>query len=364
MQIKDIISSLEVLAPLRYAEDFDNVGLITGSPQWEATGVLVCLDALEEVVDEAIESQCNLILTFHPIVFKGLKQFSGGSYVERSVIKAIKNDIAIFAIHTALDNQFKGVNHMIAEKLGLINRRILIPRIREIQKLVTYVPTEQAGQVRNALFDAGAGSIGNYDQCSFNLEGTGTFQGNEDSDPVVGEKGKLHFEPETRISVTFPSHLKGGITNALFKAHPYEEVAYEITTLENEHQHLGMGMIGDLAKPEEETTFLEHVKKVFKTGCIRHSTLRGKPIRKVAVLGGSGSFAINQAKAGGADIFLSADFKYHDFFQAENQFILADIGHYESEQFTKDLLCDYLREKFPNFAVVLSHTNTNPIKYF
>ncbi len=364
MQIKDIISSLEVLAPLRYAEDFDNVGLITGSPQWEATGVLVCLDALEEVVDEAIGSQCNLILTFHPIVFKGLKQFSGGSYVERSVIKAIKNDIAIFAIHTALDNQFKGVNHMIAEKLGLINRRILIPRIREIQKLVTYVPTEQAGQVRNALFEAGAGSIGNYDQCSFNLEGTGTFQGNEDSDPVVGEKGKLHFEPETRISVTFPSHLKGGITNALFKAHPYEEVAYEITTLENEHQHLGMGMIGDLAKPEEETTFLEHVKKVFKTGCIRHSTLRGKPIRKVAVLGGSGSFAINQAKAGGADIFLSADFKYHDFFQAENQFILADIGHYESEQFTKDLLCDYLREKFPNFAVVLSHTNTNPIKYF
>lgn len=364
MQIKDIISSLEELAPLKYAEDFDNVGLITGSPHSEVTGVLVTLDALEEVVVEAIERNCNLILTFHPIIFKGLKKLSGNSYVERSVVKAIKNDIAIFAIHTALDNQFKGVNHMIAEKLGLVNRQILIPRTREIQKLITYVPKDQADSVRLALFEAGAGSIGNYDQCSFNLEGTGTFKGNEDSNPVVGSKGNLHFESETRISVTFPSHLKRKITSALFTAHPYEEVAYEITTLENEHQHLGMGMVGELEDPEEEIDFLNRVKHLFKTGGIRHSALRNQPIRKVAVLGGSGSFAINQAKTAGADIFLSADFKYHDFFQAEKQLILADIGHYESEQFTKDLLCDYLSEKFPNFAVVLSHTNTNPIKYF
>lgn len=364
MLIKDIISSLEELAPLNYAEDFDNVGLLTGSPQWELSGVLVSLDSLEEVVDEAIERDCNLIVSFHPIVFSGLKRFSGSSYVERSLVKAIKNDIAIFSIHTALDNQFKGVNHMIAEQLDLKNQQILIPRTGIIQKLVTYVPRDHAQQVREALFRVGAGNIGNYDHCSFNLNGTGTFKGNDSSNPVVGQKGILQVEEETLISVTYPRHLQKLITGALFQAHPYEEVAYEITTIENKHQHIGMGMIGELKQPQEEEAFLTKVKEKFKAGCIRHSALLNKPIKKVAVLGGSGSFAIDEVLRAKADIYLTADLKYHDFFKAEGKLVLADIGHFESEQFTKDLLCGYLSEKFPNFAILLSHTNTNPIKYF
>lgn len=364
MLIKDIISSLEELAPLNYAEGFDNVGLLTGSPQWELTGVLVSLDAIEKVVDEAIERDCNLIVSFHPIVFSGLKRFSGSSYVEKSLIKAIKNDIAIFAIHTALDNQFKGVNHMIAQRLNLENQQILIPQTNVIKKLVTYVPHNSAQDIRDALFRVGAGSIGNYDHCSFNLNGKGTFKGNDDSDPVIGEKGELQIQDETLISVTFPRHLQRVVKEALLQAHPYEEVAYEITTIENEHQHLGMGMLGELKEHVKEEVFLKLIKEKFNTGCIRHSTLLNKPIKKVAVLGGSGSFAIDAALRAKADIYITADLKYHDFFKAEGELVLADIGHFESEQFTKDLLCDYLSEKFPNFAILLSHTNTNPIKYF
>lgn len=364
MLIKDIISSLEELAPLNYAEDFDNVGLLTGSSEWEATGVLVTLDTLEEVVDEAIENNCNLIVSFHPIIFSGLKRLNGSNYVERAVLKAIKNDIAIFAIHTALDNHFKGVNDMMCEQLQLINRKILIPQQGTIKKLLTFVPKANAGKVREAMFEAGAGTIGNYNHCSFNLDGSGSFKGNEDSNPVVGKKGETHFEEETQIGVTFPKHLENDILKALFKSHPYEEVAYEVSSLDNINQHIGIGMIGELAEEMEETGFLTRVKEIFGPGCIRHSALLNKPIKKVAVLGGSGSFGIEKAKKAGADIYLTADLKYHDFYKAEETLVLADIGHYESEQYTKTLIGSYLKKKFANFAIVLSNTDTNPIKYF
>ncbi|MGB7786816.1 MAG: Nif3-like dinuclear metal center hexameric protein [Salinimicrobium sp.] len=364
MLIKDITNSLEQLAPLAYAEDFDNVGLLTGSPDWEAKGVLVTLDTLEEVVDEAIEKDCNLVVSFHPIIFSGLKKLSGNSYVERAVVKAIRNDIAIFAIHTALDNHFRGVNDMICEQLELKNRKVLVPQAGTIKKLTTFVPKADAEKVRNALFEAGAGSIGNYDNCSFNLLGNGSFRGNEDSDPVIGKKGELHFEEETQIGITFPKHLKNAVLNALFESHPYEEVAYEVTSLENENQHIGIGMTGELEEEVPEKAFLERVKDIFGPGCIRHSELLNKNIKKVAVLGGSGSFAIENAKRVGADIFLTADLKYHDFYKAAKKLVVADIGHYESEQYTKNLLHSYLKKKFANFAVVLSNTDTNPIKYF
>ncbi len=364
MLIKDITQALENLAPLAYAEDFDNVGLLTGSPDWEAKGVLVTLDTLEEVVDEAIEKDCNLIVSFHPIIFSGLKKLTGSNYVERAVVKAIRNDIAIYAIHTALDNHFRGVNDMICEQLGLKNRKVLVPQAGTIKKLITFVPKADAEKVRNALFEAGAGSIGNYDNCSFNLNGNGSFRGNEDSDPVVGKKGELHFEEETQIGITFPKHLKNAVLKALFEAHPYEEVAYEVTSLENINQHIGIGMTGELEEEVSEKAFLKRVKDIFGPGCIRHSKLLGKNIKKVAVLGGSGSFAIETAKREAADIFLTADLKYHDFYKAEEKLVLADIGHYESEQYTKNLLHSYLKKKFANFAVVLSNTDTNPIKYF
>ncbi len=364
MKIKEVITILEELAPLSYSEEFDNTGLLVGDKNMHVLGILVTLDTLEPVIDEAISNNCNLIVSFHPIVFSGLKKLTGKNYVERVVIKAIKNNIAIFAIHTALDNSWNGVNAMICEKLGLINRKILIPKNNTIQKLFTYVPAEHEVKVREALFSAGAGNIGNYSNCSFNIEGTGSYRGNKDSNPLVGKKGEIRFEKEVQIGVTFHKHLESSVLKALFKSHPYDEVAYEVTTLENSNQQIGMGMIGELTKPINENEFLIILKNSMKTNCVRHSKLTKKSITKVAVLGGSGSFAIDAAKQAGADVFVTADIKYHDFFKAENNILLTDIGHYESEQFTKELLVSFLNKKISTFAIILSQINTNPITYF
>ena len=371
MLVKDIINILEEMSPLHYAEGFDNVGLLVGQTNQEITNVLVTLDTLETVVDEAIEKNCNLIVSFHPIVFKGLKKINGNNYVERVIIKAIKHDIAIFAIHTALDNDWQGVNHMICEKIGLKNQQILIPKKETICKLNTFVPNNELEQVRDALFKVGAGAIGNYSACSFYNQGTGSFKGNQNSNPVIGTPNEFREEQESQLQVTFSSHLKGSVIKALHETHPYEEVAYEITTLDNVNQKIGMGMIGELPKEMPEKECMQLIKDTFKAKGIRHSAFLNKPIRKIAVLGGSGAFAINNAKRAGADLFITADIKYHEFYQAENSFIIADIGHYESEQYTKDLIVSYLRKKISNFApafdsgnIVLSDKNTNPIKYF
>jgi dinuclear metal center YbgI/SA1388 family protein len=364
MTIRDITSYLEELAPLQYAEDFDNVGLLVGNYNTTVTGVLVTLDTLEIIVDEAIEKKCNLIISFHPIIFSGLKKINGNNYVEKVVLKAIKNDIAIYSPHTALDNSIKGVSAKMASILKLNNTKILLPKKGLIKKLTTYVPEKDAERVKKALFKSGAGAIGNYDQCSFNLKGFGTFLGNENSNPKIGNKGILQTENEIQISVIFPKHIENSVLKALFESHPYEEVAYEILTTDNYHQHIGLGIVGELSKEINEREFLIELKNKFNLKNIRHSDLLDKPVRKVAVLGGSGSFAIEASKKCGADLYVSADFKYHDFFRAENQIVLVDIGHYESEQFTKNLIVDYLTKKFLNFAVVLSGNNTNPINYF
>lgn len=363
MTIKEIIAVLEKMAPLAYAEDFDNVGLLVGNQDCEATGVLVCHDALESVIEEAISKKCNFVVCFHPILFSGLKKITGKNYVERSVIKAIKNDIAIYGIHTALDNHQEGVNKIFCDALGLVNTKILIPKQNFIQKLVTYTIAENTEQVRNAMFTAGAGNIGNYDSCSFNSEGFFTFKGNENSNPVIGEKGKLHTGDEIKIEVIFEKHLENKILKALFENHIYEEVAYEIYDLQNKNQNIGLGMIGELNVSMEEKEFLNFVKEKMKAEGIRHSSFLGKSIKKVAVLGGSGSFAIKNAIQAGADVFLTADLKYHQFYEAENQLVLADIGHFESERYTKNYIVDFLRKKIPNFAIVLSEENTNPVKY-
>ncbi|HET8810473.1 MAG TPA: Nif3-like dinuclear metal center hexameric protein, partial [Flavobacteriaceae bacterium] len=368
MTIQDITNELEKWAPLDYAEDFDNTGLLVGDKTAEVTGILVTLDCLEIVLDEAIEKNCNLVVSFHPILFSGLKKITGKNYVERAVTKAIKNDIAIYAIHTALDNHHKGVNDIICDKLGLENRKILIPQEKTIKKLTTYVPEKDADSVRNALFKVGAGNIGNYSNCSFNSSGTGTFRGNEVSNPVIGERGKTQFEQEIQLNITFSKHLESKILQTLFKTHPYEEVAYEIVSLENLNQQIGIGMTGELPTAVSELEFLDLLKKTFHTGCVRHSEFIGKSIKKVAVLGGSGAFAIEKAKQENADVLVTADLKYHDFFKAEKSILLADIGHYESEQFTKNSIHSLLTKKIRNFApalpksrVILSETNTNPI---
>ena len=363
MKIKDVTNYIEELAPLAYAEDFDNVGLLVGNYQTKVKGVLVTLDTLEETIDEAIAKNCNLIISFHPIIFSGLNKLNGNSYVEKAVLKAIKNDIAIYATHTALDNSNKGVSAKICEVLGLQNTKVLIPKKGIVKKLTTYIPKDYLEKVRQALFEAKAGNIGNYDHCSFTNIGEGTFKGNENSNPVLGKKGELQKEEEIQLTITFEQKNEAAILEALFENHPYEEVAYEITTTENVHQNIGMGMIGELEKPLEEKDFLVYLKKTMQTDCVRYSNLLHKKIHKVAVLGGSGSFAISNAIKEKADAYVSADFKYHDFFKAENKILLADIGHYESEQFTKRLLVDYLTKKFSNFAIVLSEKSTNPIYY-
>jgi len=363
MIIKDITDYLEELAPLDYAEDFDNVGLLIGNYSDSVTGVLVTLDTLEKTVEEAITKKCNLIVSFHPIIFGGIKKLNGNSYVERVVLKAIQNDIAIYATHTALDNSKNGVSAKISEVLGLKNNKILLPKKGILKKLTTFVPIENAEKLRNALFNAGAGNIGNYDRCSFNIDGEGTYRGNQNSNPSIGKKGENHTENETQISVLYESKNETTILASLQKNHPYEEVSYDLLTIENVHQNIGMGMIGDLPTEMEENEFLIFLKERMKTACIRHSNLINKKIKKVAVLGGSGSFAISDAIKAGADAYVSADFKYHEFFKAENKIILADIGHYESEQFTKNLLVDYLTKKFSNFAIILSEESTNPIYY-
>lgn len=363
MKVFDVINELEKLAPTTYAEGFDNVGLLVGDANAEVSKILVTLDTMENVVDEAIEKGANLIVSFHPIIFSGLKKLTGKTYVERVVQKAIKNDINIYATHTALDNSQFGVNYQIAKQLNLKNTEILIPQKDTLRQLVTYAPMANAEEVRNALFQAGVGKIGDYDSCSFNLEGIGTFKALPGANPHLGEIGELHFEKEVRISVLVPRHLENQILNAMRESHPYEEVAFDLIELANINQTIGMGMIGELEEELSEKEFLEFLKEKMNTEMIRHSKFIDKKIKKVAILGGSGSFAISNAKQKGADAYVTADLKYHDFFQSENQILLTDIGHYESEQFTKNLLTAYLSEKFPNFAVLKSEINTNPVHY-
>ncbi len=363
MTINDVIELLEAWTPTAYAEDFDNVGLLVGDKKNTISNILVSHDCLEGTVNEAISKDCNLIICFHPIIFSGLKRLTGSSYVERTVIKAIEHKIAIYALHTALDNVPYGVNHGMCNAIGLHNCKILIPKQQYLHKLTTYVPEKDAPKLRESLFNAGLGRIGNYDSCSFNVSGTGTFKPLEKSNPTLGSINELHQENEIQIHGVYEKHLESKVLNALLKNHPYEEVAYEITPLKNTHPHIGMGMIGQLGTPEDETSFLQRLKTVFGTGGIRHSALLDRKIQKVAVLGGSGAFAISAAIAQNADILVTADLKYHDYYKAENRILLADIGHYESESFTKNIIAEYLTKKIRNFAIILSEDNTNPINY-
>ena len=363
MKIKDILNALERFAPLPLQDGFDNSGLQIGLTEVEATGALLCLDVTEEIIDEAIQKGCNLIIAHHPLLFKGCKSITGKDYVERCVMKAIKNDIAIYAAHTNLDNATGGVNFKIAEKLGLINPQILSPKSDLLYKLVTFVPQAQAEEVRQTLFQAGCGHIGEYDSCSYNIQGEGTFRALDGAQPFCGEVGTLHTEPEVRIETIFPSFKKSAVVRALVQAHPYEEPAFDIYPLANSWSQVGAGVIASLPEPIDEKEFLLKVKNIFQVGSVKHSKLRGKSIQKVALCGGSGAFLLQQAIGAGADLFISAEIKYHDYFGNDDLILMADIGHYESEQYTKELFYSIIKDKFPTFALHFTEVNTNPIKY-
>lgn len=364
MKIADIIQKLEEWAPPSYQEAYDNARLIVGNPNHKINNVLVTLDCTEAIVDEAVAVGAELIIAHHPIVFKGLKSLTGKNYVERTVLKAIKSDIAIYAIHTNLDNIQTGVNAKICELIGLEGCQILAPKRDTLTKLVTFVPPSDLMKVLDNMFEAGAGNIGNYDQCSFQVEGLGTYRPNEQANPYIGTIGKLQQEKEVRVEVILPAHLKSNVIAAMQRAHPYEEVAYYLTDLSNVNQEVGAGMIGELPDEMPVEEFLTRLKSTFKLQVIKHTSFHQKSVKRIAVCGGAGSFLLANAKAAKADVFVTADFKYHEYFDAEDQVIIADIGHYESEVFTKDLICSFLREKIPNIAVNLSKTDTNPIKYF
>lgn len=361
--ISDVVSYLEKLAPPAYQESYDNAQLLTGNPKDKVKGIMCSLDATEEVIDEAIEMGCNLVVAHHPIVFKGLKSLTGKNYVERTMIKAIKNDIAIYAIHTNLDHVTNGVNKRICDRIGLDNTKILAPKKELLTKLTTFVPHANLDTVLQAIFAAGAGKIGEYKDCSYISEGLGTFTPSSNANPSVGQKNVLHREPESRIEVMIPSHLERNIIAALKQAHPYEEVAYYLQKLENENQEVGAGMIGELATGMEEKDFLKLLKSKMNLQIVKHTTLLNKQIKKVAVCGGAGIFLLPMAKKMGADIFITSDIKYHEFFDAENQIVICDIGHYESEIYTKDLLLELLSQKFTNIALYLTKVVTNPITY-
>lgn len=363
MKLQEITSYLESIAPLSYQESYDNAGLICGSDDMEITGALICLDSIEAVVDEAIVMGCNLIIAHHPIVFSGLKKLNGKNYVERVIIKAIKNNIAIYAAHTNLDNVHHGVNAKISEKLGLQNCKLLLPQKNLLKRLITFSPEKNAEDIRSALFAAGAGHIGNYSECSFNSLGTGTFKAIHGANPYIGEVGKRFEGEEIRIEVVYPSQLESKMVKALLKAHPYEEVAYDLIPLSNPSSQIGAGMTGELVEEMDEMQFLNGLKSKMRAESIRHTALRGKKVKKIAVCGGSGSFLLNAAIASQADIFITADFKYHQFFDADGRIVIADIGHYESEQFTMELFYEILKKKFSTFALQLTKINTNPIKY-
>ncbi len=363
MKLKDIIRVFEKTAPFAFQESYDNSGLQTGNPEMEINAALICLDVTEEVMVEAVTLKVNLIISHHPLIFKEIKSLTGRNYTERILIRALKADIAILSVHTNFDNITAGVSSKICEKLDLKNISVLDAMKNNLVKLVFFVPDVHAEAVREKVFEAGAGVIGNYDMCSFNNRGEGSFRASETADPFVGEKGKLHFEKETRVETILPAVLTDQVVDALVKAHPYEEVAYDLYPLSNRYPSAGFGLTGELKEAMDEKPFLELLKIKFNAGCVRHTKLLNRKIKKVAVCGGSGSFLLGKAIESGAEVFISGDFKYHQFFEAENRIMIADIGHYESEQFTKELFYELLIKNYPKFALYLSEANTNPINY-
>ncbi|MBN2746312.1 MAG: Nif3-like dinuclear metal center hexameric protein [Bacteroidales bacterium] len=364
IKIKDIISFLESKFPPALQENYDNSGLLVGSADEVFQKAIISIDFTEDVLQEALNQKANLIITHHPLIFKGLKKLTGSNSIEKLVISCIKNNLSLYAIHTNFDNLTSGTNSFIASRLGLLNAKVLRPLENQFLKLVVFCPVSHANAVRQAIFESGAGTIGYYDNCSFNVEGLGSFRASDEANPFVGTMGENHFEPETRIETILPKHLKNKVLKAMIQAHPYEEVAYDLYPVENHASQIGAGVIGDLPEAIEPQVFLKKLKEITSAACIRHTQLVGNEVKRVALCGGSGAFLISDAIRQNADAYITGDIKYHEFFDANGKLILCDIGHYESEQFTKEILCDLLKEKFPTFAFLKSDIVTNPINYF
>lgn len=363
MKIKEILHTIEQIAPIPLQESFDNSGVQIGDTNQEAKGAVLCIDVTEAVVEEAINLGCNLIISHHPLAFRSFKSLTGKNYVERCMIKACKHDIVIYAAHTNLDNASEGINRYLSKMLNLQHVRILAPQEHKLLKLVTFVPHSHAEIVRNALFNAGAGNIGNYDSCSYNLSGQGTFRAGENTNPFIGERSELHYEDEMRIEVILPSYKQSEVHRALLAVHPYEEPAFDFYLLENKWDNAGSGIVGTLPEETEEEDFLYLLKDTFHLNTVQHSTLNGRMVRDIAICSGSGAFLIPKAIAYGADVFITGEAKYNDFYDVEDKILLAVIGHYESEIFTKNVFFDIISKKYPTFALYMSGFDANPVNY-
>ncbi len=364
MLIGHITAALEQYAPFQLQEDFDNCGLIIGSPAHECSGVLVSVDVTTAVVKEAIESGCNLIVAHHPLLFKGIKRLNGLSPVEQAVKLALCHDIAVYACHTCLDNAAEGVSHMMAAKLGLEVVKVLEPKRGTLTALSVCVPAESADELRLALFEAGAGSIGDYDSCSFAVTGMGTFRPLDGAEPYSGKVGSQYIGEEVRLDLVLPSYLQNSVEKALVEVHPYEEPAYQFFPMLNGSRHLGLGAVGNLAHALTPDELVAHVKSVFQSPVARCSAYPADSIiRRVAVCGGAGSSLIPKAIAAGAQAIVTSDTRYHDFVDYANTILIVDIGHHESENCTKDIFYHIITKKFPNFAVRYANADINPINY-
>ncbi len=364
VKIKDIAKIIEETAPLSIQESYDNSGLLIGDPDLEVSGILVCIDITEAVVNEAIDKKLNLIVSHHPLIFSGIKKLLGKTDQEKALIKAIKSDVSIYAAHTNLDNLLiGGVNSILADKLNLVDRKVLRTKSNQLLKLITYAPKLHIQRIRESLFEIGAGVIGNYDSCSFSSEGTGSFKANDDAHPFIGKNNELHFEAETKIELILPTFLKNQVISKLLEVHPYEEPAFDLIPLENKYQNIGSGLVGELPEELDFMEFLNKFKLIIQTNSVKVTAITKNKIKRIALCGGSGSFLLKDAINANADVFISADFKYHDYFETENRIIIVDAGHFETEQFTKDILKEIITKKLPKFAVQISEINTNPIKY-
>ncbi len=364
MKLKQIVDLIHQSAPFSWQESYDNSGIQIGDPEREVHRALLTLELTPDVLKEAAEKACDLVITHHPLIFDGLKRIAGGTPTEQMVSEAIRLQIAVVSVHTNIDNSLYGVNRRLAEKLGLENLRILKPASGMLKKLVTFCPTDHADKLRAALFEAGAGHIGDYDCCSFNLEGRGSFRAGEGTNPFVGSISELHYEKEERVETIFPVHQQAKVIQAMHDAHPYEEVAYDVYALENVYDRVGSGMIGEYDEPVSPENFLHRVKEQLETPVLRHTEATGEMIKKVALCGGSGAFLIGDARKAGAQAFVTADLKYHQFLDNAGKILLVDAGHYETEQHTKELIRDIIQKKMLNFAVLISEVNTNPVRYF
>ncbi len=370
MKLKEIISFLESIAPLALQEDYDNAGLIIGNIEKQVESTLICLDVTEAVLEEAVKNGHDLIISHHPLIFRGITKINPDQYPGNIIAGAIRHNIAVYAIHTNLDNVDQGISRLLAEQIGLKDLNVLKPLKGELKKLVVFCPDIKLsdgqyvpGLVRNAMFEAGAGFIGDYDSCSYNTDGMGTFRGLEGTNPFIGTQGKMTVQKEVKIETVVPSYLQNKVIKSMKEVHPYEEVAYDIYPLDNEYEKAGSGMIGDLPLEMTQKEFLNMVRENLGCKALRHSDISKKKISKVAVCGGAGSFLIGDAIRSEADAFISSDLKYHDYFGTNKNLLLVDAGHYETEQFFIDYLYQLLIKKFSTFAISKTMLISNPINY-